>query len=101
FYGKLELPEYLPHFQLAVKGGLLQLDADALSNGMKIATRVESEDRHLSFVGFAQSLQDLDQCRLAGAVAPEDAEDFAALHLQVDSRERDEPVIGFGEAFDF
>ena len=48
---------------------------------------------HLAFVGFIDTGEDFEECRLAGTVASDDAEKFPFFHLERDVIERFEFLI--------
>ena len=60
----------------------LQLRADERAQPGAVARRVEAEHVDAARVAAAQALDDLDRGRLAGAVAPGDAEDLARADLK-------------------
>src|SRR5207302_1864422 len=49
--------------------------------------RIDTEHAHLAFTACSKAFQDLHRCRLAGAVWPEEREDLALLHVEVDARD--------------
>ncbi len=68
--------------------GLLEHDADPLSQRARRIAGIVTEDVRLAPVTRAIALEDLDRRRLAGSVRPEQAEDLALGHLEADAAER-------------
>src|SRR5690606_21288551 len=64
--------------ELEERGGL-QLHAHALRQLRRVRPRGSAEHTHLTAVGPAQALDDLQRGRLPGPVGPEDAEELARL----------------------
>ena len=75
--------------QARVQRNALQLDADALLDGLGVPAHVEPEHLDGARVGRAQAFQDLDRGRLAGPVGTQHPEDLASRDLEGD------PVDGF------
>src|ERR1044071_3149628 len=63
--------------------------------------RVESEHARAAGGGRGHAEEDLDRCRLPGAVASEKTADRSARHLQVETVQRLDPVIYFPESTRF
>jgi hypothetical protein len=61
------------------EAALLQHDAGALAELLRVRRRVEAEDPHPPCRGGTEPLQDLEGGRLAGAVGSEEAEDLASI----------------------
>ena len=66
----------------------LELDADPRQQLRCCAATATAEQRHLTGVGGAQSLDDLEGRGLAGAVRSEDAEELSGLRLRTSRRRR-------------
>ena len=88
---RIEAPEQvddLDHGQLRVERRGLEADADAWLERVGAVGDVEAEDDRLAAIGRAQTLEDLDRRRLAGAVRPEQAEDLARARRRNRCRRR-------------
>src|SRR5207302_3949540 len=77
--------EALAHREPGLRVRFLQHRADAVSPRGVTVSRVDAEHADLPFGARAEPLEDLDGRRLACAVRPEEREDLAPLHLEVDS----------------
>ena len=73
--------------------GVLQDDADPLSQLPRCVARVVPEHRGLARIPRAVTLQDLDRRRLPGPVRPEEAENLALSNLEADPAERFDAVV--------
>src|SRR5262249_53688031 len=89
--------EALAHGESRLGVRLLQDGTDAVAPRGVTACRIDSEHAHLAGRAGAETLEDLDRRRLAGAVRAEEREDLAALDLEVDPRDRFEPAIALAQ----
>ena len=71
--------------------------ADPAFDLARIARRVEPDDTGLALGRFGQPEQHEDRGRLAGAVLPEQPEDLAAAHLEVEAVDRRELAVLLGQ----
>ena len=85
----------------ALDAGALEDDADSSLQGALVELRVVAEDAHLAGVVVAVAFEDLDGRGLAGAVRPEQAEDLAGAHGEVDALEGLEVAVGLAQAAGF
>ena len=95
-----EQRQRLGHAHALGQGGVLQLGADAPAQLVAGLRRVEAEHAHRARVGAAQTLEDLDGRRLAGAVRAEQAEQLAALDGEVDAADDLGVAVALDEAVD-
>src|SRR5262249_27285363 len=77
--------------ETVVLGQVADAPADRRSPGRLV------EDGRLPVGGADNAEQDLDERRLAGAVLPQQAEDFAALDRERDALEGADPAVLLGE----
>ena len=77
--------QHLTHGEELLDGGLLEHDPDALEHPPAVVAGVEAEHGDLARGRCLVALEDLDDRGLAGAVRPEQGEDLAALHFEVDA----------------
>ena len=90
--------ERLQHPQLVGELGLLELDADALAQGLRRSlSQVGPQHLHRPGVGGVQALEDLDGRGLAGAVGAEQTEALAGAHLEVDPIDGDQGPVALDE----
>ena len=80
-----EKVQELGHREARIERHALELDADPLLDRLRVTADVQAEDLHGAGIGGAQTLEDLDRGRLAGAVRPEHPEDLAPPDLEGDS----------------
>ena len=71
--------------------------ADPAFDFARVARRVEPDDTGLTLGRFGQPEEHQDRGRLAGAVLPEQPEDFAAAHLEVEAVDRGELAVLLGQ----
>ena len=90
-----EKTEHLADPQPRVDGGPLEDDSDFCAECAPGVRRVDAEDRDLARVAIAVAFEDLDGCRLAGAVWPEQRKDLSLGDGQVDTPEHLARSIGF------
>src|SRR6266850_2505386 len=79
-----EQSDRLLHGQLVGELGLLERDADPLSQVAVIPSPPEAEHLDLAAARLEDPLEDLDRRRLACAVRPEEPEALARAHLEVE-----------------
>ncbi|MDA0336362.1 MAG: hypothetical protein O2782_14445 [bacterium] len=89
-----------PHPHPAVELGRLGDVANALPQSQAILDRIEPQDSHTASGRSLQPEQSLDGRRLAGAVAPEETEDPASLHCEIESIHRRRIAVAMYEIFD-
>src|SRR5688572_8771507 len=82
-------PQRLLDGQLVGELRLLQLDAEPLAQRSFVMAPAQSKYLDLAGIWLQQTFQDLDRCRLAGAVRPEQAKAFAAVNGQRQIGDRD------------
>ena len=82
-----EHPQVLAPGQVLVDGRVLAGEADRLAHRLRLAEDVEAGDACAAGVRLQQRRQDADRRRLARSVRPQQAEDGAFLHLEVDAVE--------------
>ena len=72
--------------------------ADPSFDLARVARRVEPDDAGLTLSRFGQPEQHEDRGRLAGAVLPEQPEDLATAHLEIEAVDRRELAVLLGQA---
>ena len=72
------------HLDLVGQVGRLQTNSDPILQRLLLPIGIEAEHFHFAAAARSQAFQNFHRGRLAGAVWPEQAEDFARLHF--DSR---------------
>ena len=82
-------PQVLLAREQAVDRGELAGDADRGADGVGLARDVVAGDACLARIGLDQRREDVHGRGLAGAVRPEQGEDRAGLHAEVDAVKRD------------
>ena len=82
-----EHPEVLAAGEVLVDRCVLAREADQLADGLRLARHVEPSHACAPVVGLQKRREDAHRRRLARAVRPEQAEDRALLHLEVDAVE--------------
>jgi hypothetical protein len=92
-----EQPQRLADGQLVRQLRLLQLDAEPLSQRLRIRRPPQPEDLDVSGVGLGQSLADFDRRRLAGAVRAEQAETLPDGHTELDTVDSHDVFVGLAE----
>ena len=90
--------QHLYYLQPAVEGRPLKLDAYALFNRLQASSGIKAKNFDFSLVGRAQALEYLDESGLAGSIASQDAEYFAATHFEVNPRQRSQAFIRLAQA---
>ena len=83
-----EHPEVLASGQVLVHGRVLAGEADRLAHRLRFADDVEARHACAAGIRLQQRREDADGRRLAGPIRPEQAENGAFLHLEVDAVER-------------
>jgi hypothetical protein len=73
--------------------GLLQLDADALSQFAVVAAPREAKNLHISRIRFEQPFENFDGGRFSGTVRTEKPETFAATDLERQAIDGDKVAI--------
>src|SRR5438309_2373482 len=63
----------------------LQRNADFVLEGVRIALRVQAADGNAAAVGIAEAFEDFNGSGFAGAVRPEQAENFSFFHIETDA----------------
>src|SRR5579884_496313 len=94
-----EVRDRLPDPDVPVNPGALKHDPDPCPQLARAVARVDPEHTDLALAPLAVALQDLNSGGLARAVWTKQAENLAAGHLEVDSANRLEPVVGLLQAF--
>src|SRR3954452_8211760 len=89
-----EVDERLAHTDVVVEPRLLEDDPHPLAQRARPAAGVEAEHPHVAARPLAVALQDLDRRRLARTVGPEQPEDLAALHAEVDAADGLDALVG-------
>ena len=74
--------ERLADVELALDPGRLQHDPDPITQLAPASARVGAEHRHLTGRAVTMTLEDLDRCRLPGAVVPEQRVHLARPHVE-------------------
>ena len=64
---------------------------------LTVGNRIEPEHAHLTRVGLAVALEDLDRGRLARAVRPEQSEHLSPADLEVEAGHRDRRAVALLE----
>src|SRR2546428_360123 len=93
--------QVLLHREIAVQRRLLEDEADAATGLEVIAYDVVSGDTRRAPSGTQQRGEQMDGGRLAGAVGPEEPEELALPHLEVEVVERADRAEVFAEAAGF
>src|SRR5207245_4229493 len=84
------------------QAGLLQGDAEHFAQLARVALPGATQDAHFARSRRKQTFENLDSCRLAGAVRSEQPEAFAFANLEVDPAQGFHlAVIGLAEAVAF
>ena len=92
--------ERLAHGEKRIEDELLRHHAEQPPRGPVLADDVVSEHARDAFVRPRKPGEHADQRRLAGAVRPEQAEEFPARDLEIDAGERLEGAIALDESPD-
>jgi hypothetical protein len=92
-----EMPHHLQHRELGPGAAELQDDADPGAPGPAAASGIHAEHRHRASVPAAEPFEDLHCRGLAGAVGPEQREDFSGADLQVDAVDRGELPVALAQ----
>ncbi len=82
-----EHPEVLASGQVLVHGRVLAGEADRLAHRLRFADDVEARHACAAGIRLQQRREDADGRRLAGPIRPEQPENGAFLHLEVDAVE--------------
>src|SRR2546428_62399 len=93
--------QVLLHREIAVQRRLLEDEADAATGLEVIAYDVVSGDTRRAPSGTQQRGEQMDGGRLTGAVGPEEPEELALPHLEVEVVERADRAEVFAEAAGF
>jgi hypothetical protein len=88
----------LGHGQVAIDPGRLEHDPDPRLELGAVTARVEAQHGDLAAVPAPVALEDLDRCRLAGTVRPEQREDLAERYVEVDARDGVHAAVGLDES---
>lgn len=92
-----EQVERLPHLQPLRQRGLLELDANHLTQPSAVLARVEAGDPNVPAVRSPQPGDRLDDRGLTRAVGPEDPEDLALAHLERHVVDGHEGAVGLAQ----
>ena len=76
-------------------------DAEPVDIAGSHAGRLLAVDPHLALVRRQLAEHAVEQCRFARAVRPDDAEDFAFLHVEGDAVDRGDAAESFAQVGDF
>ena len=72
------------HGQPRIERDALQLHTDPLLDRLRVLADIQAEDLDGARIGRAKAFENLDRCRLAGAVRAQHAEHFAPGHFEGD-----------------
>ena len=92
--------ERLAHGEERIEDDLLRHDADGAPRGAVIAAHVVAHHRKAARVGAHQPAERGNEGGLAGAVRPEEAEEFALGHGERHARERDDVAVTLVDAIE-
>jgi hypothetical protein len=92
--------ERLAHGDLVREVRGLEANADAVLQFLLLAIGIEIEHLHVARRARPQPFQDFDRARLAGAVWPEQAEDFTRTNFEIDPFDRFETVVRLAKPAD-
>src|SRR6266581_2730909 len=84
--------------QLVGKGSRLQRGADLVFESLRFALRVEAADGDAA-AGIAETFKNLDGRGFAGAVRPEQTENFSFFHVEADAANGFDVAVALDEVF--
>jgi hypothetical protein len=92
--------EVLVQGQAIVEARLLEHDAEAAPGRQRILHHVDAVDAGAAAVGPQDGAEDMSQGGLAGAIGPEQREQFVAAHLEADVVQRQGPAEPLAHSLD-
>src|SRR5260370_2358529 len=81
------------------KGSRLQRGADLVFESLRFAVRIEAAGGDAAAVGIAETFKNLDGGGFAGAVRPEQTENFSFFHVKADAANGFDVAVALDEVF--
>ena len=89
------------HLQFGRKVSELEADSDPVLQLFALRSRVESQNANLAAASGAKTFQNLYRSCFSRAIGAKQPEDFTCMNFEINSFNRLEVPISFGQALDF
>ena len=76
------------HLDLVRQIGRLQTNTDPILQRLLLPIGIKAEHLHFAAAARTQAFENFDRGGFSGAVRPEQTEDFAGAHLEIDALDR-------------